>query len=232
MIVQGDAGTGKTTCLKAILAGIERSGGKVLACAPSTGATEVLRSELSTETATLQQLLVNTELQQANRGWVVLVDEAGLVSVRELRDLTRLATTHGYRLLLVDDTKQHSSVEAGDALRCLQMHTDTPRYRLTSIRRQRDPDYRRAVRLLTRGEMSEALDAFDRLGAVKVIREMPKLLQTAAEDYVRTGQSGKTCLAISPARSILLRRPCGRPARKCGAKSDSKEFRILRSASR
>jgi len=198
VIVQGDAGTGKTTCLKAIVSGIERSGGRVFACAPSTGAAEVLRSEVSTETATLQHLLINTDLQRANRGRVVLVDEAGLVSVRELRDLTRLATTHGYRLLLVGDTKQHSSVEAGDALRCLQMHTDTPRYRLTEIRRQKDPDYRRAVRLLARGEMSEALDAFDRLGAVKVIRETPKLMQAAAEDYVRTVQAGKTCLAISP----------------------------------
>ena len=198
VIVQGDAGTGKTTCLKAIVAGIERSGGQVFACAPSTGAAEVLRIELSTETATLQHLLKSTDLQRANRGRVVLVDEAGLVSVRELRDLTRRATIHGYRLLLVGDTKQHNSVEAGDALRCLQMHTDTPRYRLTEIRRQKDPDYRRAVRLLARGEMSEALAAFDRLGAVKVIRETPKLMQTAAEDYVRTVQSGRTCLAISP----------------------------------
>ena len=198
VIVQGDAGTGKTTCLKAIVAGIERSGGKVFACAPSTGAAEVLRSELSTETTTLQQLLVNPELQRANRGRVVIVDEAGLVSIRELRDLTRLASTHGYRLLLVGDTKQHSSVEAGDALRCLQIHTDTPRHRLTEIRRQQDPEYRRAVRLLALGEMSGALDAFDRLGAVRVIRETRKLLQAAAEDYVRTIQSGKTCLAISP----------------------------------
>jgi len=108
VIVQGDAGTGKTTCLKLIVAGIERSGGRVFACAPSTGASEVLRGELSTETATLQQLLVNTELQQASRGRVVLVEEAGLASVRELRVLTRLATMHGYRLLLVGDTKQHT----------------------------------------------------------------------------------------------------------------------------
>lgn len=118
VILQGDAGTGKTTSLQAIVAGIEAAGGRVFGCAPSAGATEVLRRELTTDADTLQQLLVNQSLQAATRNRVILVDEAGLVSVREMRDLCRLAAANGNRLLLVGDTKQHSSVEAGDALRC------------------------------------------------------------------------------------------------------------------
>ena len=67
-------------------------------CAPSSGATDVLRQELTADADTLQQLLVSETLQQANRGRVLLVDEAGLVSVREMRDLCRLAARNGNRL--------------------------------------------------------------------------------------------------------------------------------------
>jgi len=42
----------------------------------------VLRKELTAEADTLQQLLVNESLQRTMKGRVLLVDEAGLVSVR------------------------------------------------------------------------------------------------------------------------------------------------------
>lgn len=203
VILQGDAGTGKTTCLKSVVAGIEKAGGLVFGCAPSSGATEVLRKELTADADTLQQLLVSEPLQQANRGRTLLVDEAGLVSVREMRDLCRLATRNDNRLLLVGDTKQHSSVEAGDALRCMQEFARVPVFQLTEIRRQQDPEYRQAVARLARGDAFGAFNRFSALGAVKEIRDLSSLFMTAAEDYVRTVRSGKSCLAISPVWSEI-----------------------------
>lgn len=198
LILQGDAGTGKTTCLRPVVAGIRTAGVRVFGCAPSAGATDVLRRELTPEADTLQQLLVNESLQQKLRGCVIVVDEAGLVSARQMRDLCRLASANQNRLLLVGDTKQHSSVEAGDALRCLQQYAKAPVFRLTEIRRQKDPAYRNAVALLADGKAQEAFDAFDRLGAVKEIKHTRALLRLAADDYVRTLVAGKSCLAISP----------------------------------
>lgn len=198
VILQGDAGTGKTTCLRSIVAGIETDGGRVFGCAPASGATDVLRAELTPEADTLQQLLVNSTLQGAVRGRVIVVDEAGLISSRQMRDLCRLAEANDNRLLLVGDTKQHSSVEAGDALRCLQQYANVPAFHLTKIRRQRDPVYREAVSLLAAGKARAGFDAFDRLGAVTEIPDNQLLLRRAAEDYVQILVSGKSCLAISP----------------------------------
>ena len=197
-ILQGDAGTGKTTCLKAVVAGIEKAGGRVFGCAPSAGAADVLRNELTAEADTLQQLLVNESLQRATRGRTLLVDEAGLVSVREMRDLCRLAARDGNRVLLVGDTKQHTSVEAGDALRCLQRFARVPVFRLTEIRRQRDPGYRNVVALLARGDAFGAFNQLNRLGAVREVSAAGGLWQAAAADYVKTVRAGKSCLAISP----------------------------------
>jgi conjugative relaxase-like TrwC/TraI family protein len=203
LIFQGDAGTGKTTSLKSVIAGIERSGGRVFGCAPSAGATEVLRRELTADADTLQQLLANPGLQERSAGRVIIVDEAGLISVRELRDLCRVAAAHGNRLLLVGDTKQHTAVEAGDALRCLQKFTRVPVVRLTRIRRQHDPDYREAVARLARGDAFGAFNQLAKLGAVRQERDRSKLLVLAAADYVQTIRAGRSCLVISPVWSEI-----------------------------
>ena len=203
VILQGDAGTGKTTCLKTVVAGIEKAGGRVFGCAPSSGATEVLRQELTADADTLQQLLVSEALQRSTRGRVLLVDEAGLVSVREMRDLCRLAARNGNRLLLVGDIKQHTSVEAGDALRCLQEFARVPVFQLTEIRRQVDPAYRKAVVRLARGDAFGAFNRFNQLGAVREVRDLPALFAAAADDYVRTVRTSKSCLAISPVWSEI-----------------------------
>lgn len=202
-VLQGDAGTGKTTCLRAVVTAIEQAGGRVFGCAPSAGATDVLRRELTADAGTLQQFLVNESLQQRHRGRVVVVDEAGLISVRQMRDLCRLAEANDHRLLLVGDIKQHTSVEAGDALRCLQQYAQVPTAHLTRIRRQRDPALRRAVTLLARGDARAAFDEFRRLGAVREVRSETALHRAAAEDYVRTTGAGHSCLVISPVWSEI-----------------------------
>ena len=180
------------------MAGIEQAGGRVFGCAPSAGATDVLRKELTATADTLQQWLVNESLQESTRGHVLVVDEAGLISVRQMQALCRLAAANDNRLLLVGDIKQHNSVEAGDALRALQKYANVPVARLIEIRRQRKFDYRVAVSMLAKGDAYAAFRRFDHLGAVREIRDERDLFRAAAVDYVKTITAGKSCLAISP----------------------------------
>ena len=205
MILQGKAGTGKTRTLREIVKGIERGGNDVFACAPSSGATEVLRKELTPKADTLQQLLVNNDLQQRMKNKVIIVDEAGLISTEQMRDLCRIAKEHDNRLLLIGDIGQHNSVQAGDALRALQTYGKVITARLFKIRRQRDPAFRRAVSLLADKKAREAFEEFSRLGALREIRDIRQLMQTAVEDYVTTIKQKKSCLVISPVWSDIHR---------------------------
>lgn len=197
-VLQGDAGTGKTTCLKAIVAGIKRSGGRVFACAPSSGATDVLRQDVCTAADTLQQWLVNDRLRDETRGCVLIVDEAGLISVSQMLELCRRSAQNGNRLLLIGDTKQHHAVEAGDALRCLQRYARVPTASLREIRRQVHPGYRAAVAALARGSVGEAFRRFEDLGAVREVQHPGELFRAAATEYVTQVQAGRTVLAVSP----------------------------------
>ncbi len=205
IILEGKAGTGKTRTLREIVRGIEKAGKDVFACAPSSGATEVLRKELTLKADTLQQLLINTDLQQRMRNKVIIVDEAGLISTEQMRDLSRIALENNNRLVLTGDTGQHNSVQAGDALRALQSYGNVVTARLTRIRRQRDPAFRKAVSLLADKKAYQAFEHFSRLGAVKEISDPKMLTGLAAQDYIRTVGQKKSCLVISPVWSDIHR---------------------------
>jgi conjugative relaxase-like TrwC/TraI family protein len=205
IILQGKAGTGKTRTLREIVKGIEKGGKDVFACAPSSGATEVLRKELTPKADTLQQLLVNEDLQKRMRNKVIIVDEAGLISTQQMRDLCRIARENNNRLLLTGDIGQHNSVQAGDALRALQTYGNVVTARLAKIRRQRDPAFRKAVSLLADKKAYRAFEEFHRLGAVKEISDPKMLMQMAVDDYAKTIGQKKSCLVISPVWSDIHR---------------------------
>jgi nucleoside-triphosphatase THEP1 len=205
VIFQGKAGTGKTRTLREIVKGIEQGGKDVFACAPSSGATEVLRKDFSINADTLQQLLVNEGLQRRMKNKVIIVDEAGLISTKQMRDLCRIAMENNNRLVLVGDVGQHNSVQAGDALRALQMYGNVVTARLTKIRRQRDPAFRKAVSLLADKKAYQAFEEFYRLGAVKEVADPKMLMRMAVNDYVKTIGQKKSCLVISPVWSDIHR---------------------------
>ena len=203
MGLEGNAGTGKTTVLKEVLRGIQQDGNTVFACAPSSSASDVLRKELTPDADTLQQLLVNPALQEASRGRTILVDEAGLVSTRQMHALCALADRNNNRLLLIGDIKQHGSVEAGDAFRAIQKYGGIDLARLSEIHRQRDPAYRKVVELFAEKKPYDAFKQLDALGAVQELKEPKLLFARAAEDYVTILRRGESCLAISPVWSDI-----------------------------
>ncbi len=203
VVLQGDAGTGKTASLKEVLKGIEASGGAIFACAPSSKATAELRDELTPEAETIQYLLLNRHLQQKIAHRTIIVDEAGLLSVRQMRDLCRLAKANQNRLILVGDIKQHRSVEAGDALRAIQKYCEVETVRLTKIMRQKDPAYRQVVELLAAKKPYDAFTQLEKLGEVHEAKNTSSLFERAAQDYLQTITSGKSCLAIAPVWSEI-----------------------------
>jgi len=199
----GDAGAGKSTALKEIVRGTELASGSVFTCAPSTSAKVVLQEKVTPQADTLQQLLSNPRLQESIRGKVILVDEAGFISSRQMRDLAELARKNDHRVILVGDPKQHTSVEAGDAFRAMIDYGKMKVARLQEIHRQKDPVYREAVRELAKGNVLRSFEHFEAKGAVMEISDACAMLEKAAEDYVQSTVAGKSCLAVTPVWSEI-----------------------------
>ena len=133
------------------------SGKRVMILAPSSPSVEVLRAQGFANADTLQQFQMNRDLQQAAIGQVLWVDEAGFLSVRQMLELEEFAVEHDCRLVVTGDTKQHHSVQRGDALRILERSGAIAQAALTKIYRQRIPELREAIEDLSKGRTARGL---------------------------------------------------------------------------
>ena len=203
--VIGQAGTGKTTLMRSTRDAIESVPGQhVFAFAPSSQASRgVLAKEGFKDAETLEALLVNEKLQERTKGQVLWIDEAGLVSSKDMRRLADLAKKNGNRLILSGDYFQHSSVSAGDALRLMEKEGGVKLAKLTQIRRQKEPGYKKAVEDIAQGTGKAAqkgFDALDRMGCV-IEASGEERHSMLVNDYLRAQNEGASALIIAPTHS-------------------------------
>jgi hypothetical protein len=196
---KGPAGAGKTALMTEAVTAIESlSGKRVMILAPSSPSVEVLRAQGFARANTLQQFELNPELQQAVKGQVLWVDEAGFLSVHQMLELQEFAVEHNCRLVLTGDTKQHHSVQRGDALRILERSGTVAQAVLTKIHRQQIPQLREAIQVLSKGRTGEGFDKLDKFGAVQEIPDDPGRLAAIAEKQIEALKAQRSSLIIAP----------------------------------
>ena len=166
--VQGYAGTAKTTTVLATYAeGMRKAGYEVRAFAPTAAAAGLLGDAIGAEGRTVASAVMGGEglVAEARQGrreaWIV--DEASMVSARDMAKVLGLAERAGARVVLVGDVKQLGSVEAGRAFGQLQEAGMTT-FALDRIVRQTNELTREAVHATIAGDGRRALDALDRGG--------------------------------------------------------------------
>jgi conjugative relaxase-like TrwC/TraI family protein len=206
--IRGGAGTGKTHLMRGTIDGIEQGTltpgsphTKVFVFAPSAQAARgVLRGEGFANAETLERLLLDKRMQQETRGQVLWLDEAGLVSNRDMSRLFALAKENGNRVILSGDYKQHGSIDAGDSFRILESEAGVRFAELKTIRRQRDPAYRKAVEEISKGTAQGAEKGFDWLDAMGAIIEASgeERHTLLVADYLEAAREGKSALIIAP----------------------------------
>jgi conjugative relaxase-like TrwC/TraI family protein len=196
-LLRGAAGVGKTTLMQEAVDLIERSGTKVLAFAPSAGASrDVLRNAGFENADTVARLLVDENLQRQAAGQVIWVDEAGLIGMRTLAQVFALAEKLDARVLLSGDRRQHGSVERGAALRLLEEEAGLKPAEVKENMRQ-SGDYRAAVNAIAEGRVAEGFKRLDDLKWIREIGDDRRDHQLAA-DYVASVLKGNTALVVSP----------------------------------
>lgn len=198
ILVRGRAGTGKTRLMKEVVRAVRSTGKSVEVAAPWAMAThEVLRPEGFANARTVASLLKSDDAIRKLKGQMLWVDEAGQLSVPDLRKLVDLVDRAGARLLLTGDTAQHRSVMRGDALRLLETHTGLKSATLSEIRRQEPADYRKAAEQLARGDLAGGFKTLDKMGAIKELQGDDRAKHLAT-DYCESVASGRSTLVVSP----------------------------------
>jgi conjugative relaxase-like TrwC/TraI family protein len=197
--VRGRAGAGKTTSLQEIRKGLETAGRQVHYLAPTSSAADTLRKEGFRNATTVSDFLSNQTQPNALRNAVLIVDEAGLQSNKQGVEILKQAQANRARVLFVGDTRQHTSVEAGDFLRVLETHSRLRASELKDIRRQLVPEYNAAIRAMASGHTTRGMDQLEALGWV--YERKGHYIRQAAAAYLAATENGtrsNECIAVCP----------------------------------
>lgn len=171
---QGVAGAGKTFALRELGLESEKKGHKIFGFAPSAEAAKVLESEAKISSRTVARLLKGT-----GETGIWIVDEAGLLSARDCELLMAKARQSHSKIIFVGDTRQLSSVEAGNPFKLMQQHGIETAY-MTESRRQKTTLLKKAAEAMAKGEMADGLKELDR-SIYEFKREDTRVRHVAAE---------------------------------------------------
>lgn len=148
---------------------------------PTIKAAKILQESLGIETNTVETLVLKDPEAVPNQLWIV--DEAGMISARQMEIMLDKANAVGARILLVGDTKQNPSIEAGSPMRSLMNHGATT-FSLREIIRQKNEVQKRAVELIADGYAANALSLLVEHGYVQEIPQRKDRTQAIAEQWL------------------------------------------------
>ena len=134
MGIQGSAGTGKTTTLNVIKELAKSKDYELIGLAPTRSASATLKNTVNIESSTIHKFTAQYDGVIANRGTqngisamrekftniIIVVDEASLISSNKMKDLLTLSDKLKFRMVLLGDSKQLGTVEAGKPFYYLQ----------------------------------------------------------------------------------------------------------------
>lgn len=197
-MITGRAGTGKTWSVKEIAQGTKEAGLNFEAFAPGTEASRRSQREEGFEKATtIAELLVNEKRHEQIKGGVIWVDEAGMVGNATMNRVINLAKKQNARILLTGDSRQHNSVERGDAMRIIEKYAQIKSATISKNQRQKNDQYREAVEALSKGQMENGYKTLDKMGAIKESEDMEALKENVANEYVASVKSRDKIIIVA-----------------------------------
>jgi Ti-type conjugative transfer relaxase TraA len=198
--VIGRAGAGKTTMMKAAREAWEAAGYRVVGGALAGKAAEGLEREAGIVSRTLSawELRWSQGRNSVDARTVFVLDEAGMVSSRQMALFVEAVTKAGAKLVLIGDPEQLQPIEAGAAFRAI---ADRIGYaELETIYRQREQWMRDASLDLARGNVGKAVDAYRARGQFNGSELKAQAVESLIADWNRDYDPTTTTLILAHLR--------------------------------
>lgn len=159
-LVEGAPGVGKSTLLAPVVEGYTQAGCRVIATASAWRIANMLGDDLGIEARATASWIARLKAGEKvlDSRTVLIADEAGLLSSRDMHVLLGEVKNASAKIILVGDRRQLQAIGAGPGLDLVARAVEAAR--VDNIVRQREPWAREAITSFGSGEAAPALEAF------------------------------------------------------------------------
>ncbi len=193
-LVEGYAGAGKSFTMGTVASTYASLGYGLLGVTLSWKAAEVLKMETSMDCISVTSFISRAQAAMNRRTSVfqdkqlVIIDEAGLVSLKNMVEIMRAidnAQQHKQtKLILSGDSTQLAPINGPNALELMRrVLPDNAKATITEIRRQNSASHRQAVLLLRDGFSGEALNIYHQQESIKLCKGQREMINRVIADY-------------------------------------------------
>ncbi len=204
-VIEGAAGSGKTTSLRPIVEAYRATGYTVLGSATAWRIANQLRDDLGIEARATDAWLAGSRVGKPflDEKTLLVVDEAGQLSSRQMHAVLSEVAQAGAKLMLAGDRRQLQPIGAGGALSIVARATDFAR--VDKIVRQKDEWARQATMALAAGRTQEALTAYGERGHVHLHsgQKAAVCAMVDAWEQAATRQEGQELLLLARTHAQL-----------------------------
>ena len=189
--VVGYAGTGKTTMVEVAKTAWEREGYRVQGTALSGIAAEGLGEGAGITSRTIASWEYSWSNGQnlLTKNDVLVVDEAGMIGSRQMRDLIKRVQTASAKLVLIGDAEQLQSIEAGAPFRAIVEQAGCST--ISTVRRQQEEWMCEASKDFAEHRTASAIQAYSAHGHVHHHQTAQEAKEALVRDWVAAnGQHG------------------------------------------
>lgn len=170
VVAQGDAGTGKTYAASAIrdFMSLQNPITEVIGLSFTGKAAQSLEEESGIASSTLHTFIYKEENRQDDipKRRLILVDEAGMAGSLQIAKLMKIAKRNMDKVVFIGDTKQFSSIAAGNIFLDMQRFGAKTVY-MSETMRQKSYHAKGIVKAVKNKQVDKAMDILDKQGTFK-----------------------------------------------------------------
>jgi len=200
VVIQGDAGTGKTYAASAVkdFMALHNQSTEVIGLSYTGKAAQSLEEESGITSSTLHRFIYQEEQRDSDvtKRRLILLDEAGMVGSLQMAKLMKIARENQDKVVFIGDTKQFTSIAAGNIFCDMQTYGAKTVY-MSETMRQKSKHAKGIVKAVKGRQPEKAMDTLESRGAfIEADKELA--LEHIAQKY------SETYASINPLEDELI----------------------------